>query len=67
MANEPKPSPLEKGAGTTGQFGARTAPLTEGAGGASTPQARVLLPTGPTAPATVSPAPSAATPPPPQQ
>lgn len=59
MADNVPPTPRGKGAHATGQFGARTAPLTEGARGARSPQARVVLPTGPTAPATVSPDPGA--------
>lgn len=58
MADRQKPDSLSHGAGSGGQFGARTGPVTEGARGASAPQARVVLPTGPTAPATISPKPT---------
>jgi hypothetical protein len=58
MTDRPKQDFLSHGAGSGGQFGARTGSVTEGARGASAPQARVVLPTGPTAPATISPKPA---------
>jgi hypothetical protein len=58
MTDRQQRDTLSHGAGSGGQFGARTGPVTEGARGATTPQARVVLPTGPTAPATISPKPT---------
>lgn len=59
MAENDGSNSLTHGAGATGHFGARTGRVSEGARGAAAPQARVVLPTGPTAPSGISPAPVA--------
>jgi len=58
MADDDRSSSLTHGAGATGHFGARTGRVSEGARGATAPQARVVLPTGATPPSGISPKPA---------